>query len=247
MDNVHIFDGRKKPLIIAHRGASDIAPENTLKAFQIAIELEADYIEFDVRCSADGELVIIHDNCTLRTTKKLNWINQMSLEEIKLLNAGENETIPTLGELIKCTKGKVNYMCEIKVQGAIDNIVKLLDKSDLLDSSILISFKHNELLKLKNKYPQLRMGAIVPTAFGWLINWFKKKQTIFTANQNQFYAINPYHKIINSNYVSLAHKNNLKVFPWTVNSRKSIVKAINLEVDGILTNHIKKAKELLNS
>lgn len=237
----------KKPLIIAHRGASDIAPENTLKAFQMAIELEADYIEFDVRCSADGELVIMHDNCTLRTTKKLKWINRMNLEEIRSLNAGENETIPTLSDLIKGTKRKVNYMCEIKVRGIIDNVIKLLAENNLLDSTILISFKHDELLHIQTRYPHLKVGAIVPTAYGWLTNWFSKKQTITKAKHNQFYAINPHHMILNKNYVRLAHNQNLKVFPWTVNSHKSINRVIKLEVDGILTNHIKKTKEILSS
>ncbi|MEJ2296315.1 MAG: glycerophosphodiester phosphodiesterase [Candidatus Lokiarchaeota archaeon] len=237
----------KIPLIIAHRGSSDIAPENTLQAFQMAIELEADYIEFDVRCSADGELVIIHDNCTLRTTKKLKWINRMNLEEIKSLDAGENELIPTLNELIKYTKGKINYMCEIKVRGIIDNVVKLLAENNLLDSTILISFKHDELLHIQNQYPHLKFGAIVPTAFGWLTNWFVKKQTITTAKHNQFYAINPYYRIINRNYVRLVHNKYLKVFPWTVNSQKSINRVIKLGVDGILTNHIKKMKVILGS
>jgi glycerophosphoryl diester phosphodiesterase len=247
MNSTLNLDIQKKPLIIAHRGASDIAPENTLKAFQMAIELEADYIEFDVRCSADKELVIIHDNCTLRTTKTLKWINQMNLEKIKLLDAGENETIPTLSELIKCTKGKISYICEIKVRGIIDNVVKLLAKNNLLDSTILISFKHDELLQIQNQYPNLKLGAIVPTAFGWLTNWFVKKQTITTAKRNQFYAINPYHRIINRNYVRLAHNKNLKVFPWTVNSYKSINRVIKLKVDGILTDRVKKTKKILSS
>jgi glycerophosphoryl diester phosphodiesterase len=247
MNNTLNLDKNKKPLIIAHRGASDVAPENTLKAFKMAIEFEADYIEFDVRCSADGELVIIHDNCTLRTTKKLGWINQMNLEEIKSLDIGENERIPTLSELIKYTRGRTKYMCEIKVQGIIDNVVNLLAKNNSLDSTIIISFKHKELLHVQNRYPNLKIGAIVPTGFGWLTNWFVKKQTITRAKNNQFYAINPYHRIINKDYVRLAHNKNLKVFSWTVNSQKSIKRAIKLEVDGLLTNHIKKAKKMLNS
>lgn len=237
----------KNPLIIAHRGASDLAPENTIKAFQMAIELEADYIEFDIRRSSDRELVIIHDNCTLRTTKRLKWISRMSLKEIKLLDVGEGERVPTLEELINHTKGKINYMCEIKVDGIINQVVSVLNQAGVLDSTIIISFKHDELLKIQEEYPNVRISPIVPTRFGWLTNWFRRKKTILNANRHHFYALNPYHKLINKSYVEFAHEKDLKVFPWTVNSKKKMIKLINLGVDGFLTNHIQKIKEILNS
>ncbi|TFG26715.1 MAG: glycerophosphodiester phosphodiesterase [Promethearchaeota archaeon] len=237
----------KKILIIAHRGASKLTPENTLKAFNAAIDLGADYIEFDVRCSADGKLVIIHDNCTLRTTHKLKWINRMNLVQIKKLNAGEGERIPTLEELIEHTKGKVKYMCEIKIKGIIEKVVKILKEGGVVDSTILISFKHNELLKIQNHYPKLKMSAIVPSKFGWISSWLFKKRLILSKSKDKFYAINPFYFLVNKKFLNLAQKKNLRVFPWTVNTKRFLKKLINMEVTGILTDDIIKAKELINS
>ena len=180
-------------------------------------------------------------------TKKLNWINKMTLKEIKSLNIGESERIPTLRELIKYTKGKIKYMCEIKVKNTVDHAVKILDVAGMLESTIFISFKHDELLKIKKIYPNLKIGAILPTGFSWFYNWLTKKQSILKVEQNGFYAINPYHRLLNSKYIKLAHSKNLKVFPWTINSIKKLNKVFTMGIDGVLTNHIKKAIKIRES
>lgn len=168
----------KNPLVIAHRGANRLAPENTIKAFKIAIDLGADYIEFDVRQSADKELIISHDNCLLRTAHKIGWISRMKREKIKSLYVEKNERIPTLIELITETKGKINYMCEIKTKGISRKVADILKNQNVLKSTIMISFKHNEILEIQDEYPDLKLGAIVPTGFGWFTNWFQKKSNL---------------------------------------------------------------------
>ena len=135
----------RKVLLIAHRGASKLAPENTLKAFQKAIDLNADYVEFDVHQTKDGEIVIMHDGNTLRTTGYKGEINQMTLEELKKLDCGEGEKIPTLNELIKIAKGKIGLQLEIKAEGITNDIYKILKESDLLETTIISAFKHEEL------------------------------------------------------------------------------------------------------
>jgi glycerophosphoryl diester phosphodiesterase len=169
----------------------------------------------------------------------------MSLKQIKLLDVGEGEKIPTFQELVDHTKKKINYMCEIKVKGIIDEVLKILDETEMLDSTILISFKHHELLKIRDLYPNSKIGAIIPSRFGWLTNWFMKKQIITKINNNQFYAINPFHRLINRNFIKKAHEKNLRIFPWTINSKRKMKKVINMGVDGFLTNYVKKAKDLL--
>ena len=171
----------------------------------------------------------------------------MTLEEIKSLDAGEGEEIPTLKELIKDTKGRIKYMCEIKTYGIIEQVVRILGDSKILDSTILISFKHDELLKVQNTQPSLRTGAILPSGMGWLSNWFLKKKSILSINENMFYSINPYYRLVNQNYINLVHKKGLKVFPWTVDSNRKLEKLFKMGVDGILTNDIAKAKKLLES
>ena len=91
-------------IIIAHRGASNIAPENTLKAFKKAIELKADFIEFDVLETKDGKIVVCHDEEISRLTGRYGFVRDLSLEELKTFDFGEGEKIPTLQELIEITK-----------------------------------------------------------------------------------------------------------------------------------------------
>lgn len=235
---------RKEEIIfIAHRGASNIAPENTLKAFKKAIDLGADYIEFDVRESKDGEIVIIHDANVFRTTHKFGFVKQMSLEKIKRLNAGNGEIIPTLEEILVETKGKINYMCELKVKNISGKVINILKNHNALDSTILISFKHDELLKTQNCYSDLKFGAIVPTGLGWITNWFLKKRIISSISEKSFFSINPFFSMVNRKFLEFAHDKDLKVFAWTANSRRSLKKLIKLGVDGILTNNIKLLKD----
>jgi glycerophosphoryl diester phosphodiesterase len=236
---------KNNKLIIAHRGASNIAPENTLKAFELAIELGADFIEFDIRKTKDGEIVIMHDPSVFRTTHKLGFIKRLTLKKIKSLDAGDGEKIPTLKQLLQATKGKINYMCEIKVKNISGDVIKILSDFNVLDSTILISFKHKELLKSQNKHPNLKLGAIVPSGFGWITNWFFRKNLISSLAEKRFFSINPFSPLVNKRFVNFAHKKGLNVFPWTVNSKRKMKKLINMGVEGILTNNIKKLKDLV--
>ena len=89
-----------KPAIFAHRGASGSAPENTMAAFQLALQQHADGIELDVHLTADGQVVVIHDQDLSRTTNGQGMVDQLTLEELKHLDAGNGEQIPTLEEVL---------------------------------------------------------------------------------------------------------------------------------------------------
>ena len=95
------------PWIIAHRGASDDEPENTLRAFRRAIELGADMVELDVHLSRDGHVVVIHDDDVARTTDGTGEVPSLTLGELRRLNAGKGERIPTLQEVIDLVRGGV--------------------------------------------------------------------------------------------------------------------------------------------
>ena len=235
---------RRKNMLIAHRGASDLAPENTLKAFDLAIELGANFIEFDVRRTVDNEIVIMHDPGVFRTTHRLGFVKRLTLKKIKSLNAGNGESIPTLKELLQATKGKIGYMCELKVKGISEKVVKILSENNALDSAILISFKHKELLKCQIEHPELKLGAIIPSGFGWITNWFFRKKILTYLSEKNFFSINPFFPLVDKRFVDRAHESDLKVFPWTINSKSKMKKLSKMGVDGILTNHISKLKNL---
>ena len=209
----------KNILLIAHRGANKIAPENTIKAFQKAIDLKADYVEFDIHMSKDGKIVIMHDENTARTTGHKGIIREMTLAELKKLDCGEGEKIPTLDELIEIAKGKISLQLEIKAPGTAKKIVDILRKADLIESTIISSFDHDELLKVQKIEPKLKLAA--------LIIGVKKNKTIKEAIEHQFYAIHPLYRFVNNKFLEIAHNNNIKINAWTVDSPSSIRNLIN--------------------
>lgn len=227
----------KKILIIAHRGASKLAPENTLKAFQKAIDLGADYVEFDVHLSKDNEVVIMHDDNTERTTGVSGAINEMALEELKKLDAGEGEQIPTLDELIELAKGKIGLQLEIKAEGMAEIIIKKLKEAGLIESTLISSFNHDELLKVQKVEPTIKLAS--------LILGLKKKSTVEEAVEHNFHAIHPYYRFARQKLIDLAHEHDIKINTWTVDSKSRMRKLIESGVDGFITNDVEAAKQVL--
>ncbi|MFX0031424.1 MAG: glycerophosphodiester phosphodiesterase [Candidatus Hodarchaeota archaeon] len=235
-------EDKSQILIIGHKGASKLKPENTLIAFQKAIDLQADYIEFDIQASKDGEIVVFHDYDILRLTGMEGYIEDMTLNELKQLNIGEGEQIPTLQEVIKLTRGKIGLQIEIKCEDIGKKVIEMLRNTDLIESSIVSSFIHNELLRIQKMEPELRLGALISERVSDSKDLKKATKRVF---KKKFYAVHPYFTGVNQELVNYAHANNLKVNVWTVNERKDIERLINLGVDGIITDDIQLAKELI--
>jgi len=231
---------------MGHRGANKIAPENTLKAFKEAIRLGADYVEFDVQETINGEIVIIHDYNTLRTAGIEGIVKQMTLKELKKLNFGNGERIPTLLELIDLAKNKISLNCEIKAEAIAKTIIQIFQDADILDSTIISSFLHEELVKIQKIEPQLKLATLVPTEAEKFSDWTYKKKLIDYTSENNYYAINPLYKLADRQFIEYAHEKNVKVFPWTVDSGIAMRKLINSGTDGIITNDISRLKEVLN-
>ncbi|MHA1487947.1 MAG: glycerophosphodiester phosphodiesterase [Promethearchaeota archaeon] len=240
------MNSNNKIIIMGHRGASKIAPENTLKAFKEAIRLKADAVEFDAQETVEGEIVIIHDYDTLRTAGTEGIVKQMTLKELKKLNFGNGEQIPTLLELIQLAKGKISLNCEIKVEGIAKKIIHIFQDADILDSTIVSSFLHEELSKIQKIEPQLKLATLVPTEAGKFSDWNYKKKLIDFTSENNYYDINPLYKLADKQFIEYAHEKNIKVFPWTVDSGIAMKKLINMGTDGIITNDISRLKEVLN-
>ncbi len=235
---------KEKILVIGHKGASNIAPGNTLLAFRKAIELKADYIEFDIHKSLDGEIVIIHDNDTYSVTGKQGLIKELTLKEIQGLDAGSGEKIPTLIDLIKIAKDKINLQPEIKAPGLIDDLVHILMKNKLEKKTIISSFDISQLIKIKECEPRLKIGYLIPSELTRprILNRYIQK-----AVRNEFYAIHPHFTAISKEFVDNAHENNLKINVWTVNEEDEIIRLKALGVDGIITDDIELVHKLLGN
>ena len=232
-------------IIIGHRGASNIAPENTLKSFQKAIELGADYIEFDLHKSKDGAIVIMHDSNTFTTTGHKGSIKRMTLKELKKLNCGEGEQIPTLRETIELTKCKIGLQIEIKAKGMAEQLVSILREEDMIDSTIVSSFQHAELLKIKKIESTLKIATLEPIITDWSKDWSYLGGIINNAIRHNSYAIHPMYHLVNKKFIDFAHQNDLKINIWTVNSKAAMKKFIKMGIDGLITDDILKAKEVL--
>jgi len=197
--------------------------------------LNADYIEFDLQKTLNNEIIISHDANLLRTADKPKSLRDMSIEEIKKIDIGEGERIPTLHELMVTTKGKIKLQPEIIAPGIVDDLINILREEDLINTSIISSFDIAELLKVKKIEPRLKIGSLIPKA---LTKIRMVKRYVQRAIDNELYAIHPYYPIVDKEFVDFAHKNGLKVNVFTVNDEDMMKKLIKLGVDGIFTDDI---------
>ena len=160
-------------MITAHRGDQSAAPENTLSAFEAAIENGADYVELDVTETKDGILVILHDDSLMRTTGLEKNIWDVTYEETQKLDAGSwyladfaGERIPTLEEVIGLCKGKIKMNIEIKIAGYeskefVEKVVALIQREEILNQCIVTSFDYDTVRKVKELEPAIQVGLIL--------------------------------------------------------------------------------------
>ncbi|MHA1913341.1 MAG: glycerophosphodiester phosphodiesterase [Promethearchaeota archaeon] len=215
------------------------------------MELKADFIEFDVHQTSDNKIVVMHDGNTFRTTRRLGIIKNMTLEELKQLDCGDGEKIPTLEEVIKLAKNKISLNIEVKARGFAEELVNMIKEKGILETVIISSFKHDILLRIQKLDSRIKLASLEPSRVGWLHSWISRNKLLKDAIENKFFAINPFHVLVTKKFIKKAHKNNLKVFPWTVDSDLAIRKLMKLSaglemgIDGIITNKIYRAKEIL--
>jgi glycerophosphoryl diester phosphodiesterase len=231
-----------KPKIIAHRGASAAAPENTIAAFQLALDLQADGIELDVMLTADKQLVVIHDDTVDRTTNGSGRVADMTLEEIRALDAGEGEKVPTLSEVLDAFGGKLLINIELKNYTSIFDtlpveVSKLIESYGLIENVLISSFNPFNISRVRRRIPDAKLGLITQPeqAQHWIWRFF------------EYDSLHPYFKDVDAILVSALHARNRKVNAWTVDDPKEIKRLVDLQVDGIITNDPKGAQEVLRS
>ena len=142
----------------AHRGAMRHAPENTLAAFEKAIEFGTWRIECDVRRAGDGTLVMMHDATVDRTTDGQGEVAQMSLEALRRLRLGASGTVPTLDETLACARGRTRLLLELKDKGIAADVVAAVRTADMAAACTLISFHEEELREARRLAPEIAVG-----------------------------------------------------------------------------------------
>jgi len=159
--------------IVAHRGASAVAPENTMTAFRLAAEAGADLIELDVHLTADGEAVVIHDETLERTTNGRGLVGERTLAEIRALDAsrGAGEGVPTLEEVVAWARTRtLGLALEIKQPTAAlgrapyariaDRVAEVIAAHDLVDRAIVHSFDHPTVLRVRSLLPEVTTAVL---------------------------------------------------------------------------------------
>ncbi len=212
--------------IVGHRGALSPGPENTLRAINAGL-ICADYIEVDVRLSHEGVPVVIHDARLDRTTSGTGQVNDLTLKELKELDAGEGERIPTLKEVVPVIlhSGRGIFI-EIKEPGSEDIICKLI-RNFISEKVIVVSFHTESLLISETRLPGLKTGIIVPN----IPNHHQIQDAWF-----KFDLILPRLDYVCTEFVEQAHTSGTRVIPWLLNSRGELKKAIRMGVDGVITD-----------
>jgi glycerophosphoryl diester phosphodiesterase len=225
--------------VIAHRGASGYAPENTFAAFQKGLELGADMLELDVHLSRDGKVVVIHDHTLDRTTNGAGYVKDYSVKELKQFDAGKRfeayrgEKIPLLQEVFDLAKNRATFAIEIKncpiLYPEIEKkLVHLIEKNALVDHVIVIAFYHPSLKKIKQLNSDIRTGILY---VGALLEPWAVAETV-GAN-----ALHPRYEYTTADMVTEAHKRNYLVHPWTINNKMDMEQWISYGVDGITTEY----------
>jgi glycerophosphoryl diester phosphodiesterase len=230
-----------RPIIIAHRGDKTHAPENTLAAFKLAGENGADAVEFDVKLTADGRVIVLHDQTVNRTTNGNGKISQLSFAEVRALDAGvwfsekfTDERIPTLDEALE-TVGKQLYInieltnYATPFDGLVHKVVDLVKKHGLQNRLLFSSFFARNLKMTRSLLPQVPCGLLCMR--GKLGSWGRT----FTWRGNYF-AMHPYVTDVDSGLVLRVQATGKRVHVWTVNPEEDLKRMIGLGVDAIITD-----------
>ena len=217
----------RRVLRIGHRGAAGHAPENTLAAIQRGIDLGADFVEIDVRRTADGVLVALHDETVDRTTNGRGRVDRLSIQDLKTLDAGNGEYIPTVEEVLEVAAGRTGLMLELKVKGVAQKTVKAVQEAGFKEPVIYASFQHDELTNVRSFDPKASLMVL----FGRL-----PRAPVARAMRHRPSHVGLRHNTATRRLIDAFHDENLLVVVYTANSPRDIQQALSVGVDGVISN-----------
>jgi glycerophosphoryl diester phosphodiesterase len=223
---------------IAHRGASAYEPENTLRAFERAIQMGATMIELDIHLSMDVHPVVIHDAMVSKTTNGKGHISDMTLERIKELNAGKGEQVPTLTDVIVLARDRVKLYIELKGHRTLSPVLEALNSMSFVDQVIVSSYIPRLIKKAKFLDPTIRTSI--------LITWHGEREADFVKGALAVAAdyIHPCweneipnpSKLLTTDTISNIRRHGLGLITWHEERPTELQKLVKLGPDGICTN-----------
>lgn len=246
------MQGWTYPVIFAHRGASAHAPENTLGAFKLALELGAHGIELDAKLSADGDIVVIHDATVDRTTDGLGRVSHLTLAALRELDAGvkfsesyRGEKVPTLQEVFELVGSRAIINIELTnystpKDGLADRVCQLVKDFGLTKNILFSSFLPSNLKRTRKLLPEVPRGILAMG--GWLGFWAR----MFGIRYGKYQALHPKLDDVSVQQVAHVHRLGRRIFSWTVNAAEDMHRLFTWGVDGIFTDDPKLALEVLS-
>lgn len=231
-----------QPIIFAHRGASAHAPENTLAAFELALAHQTDAIELDVKLSADGQVVVIHDATVDRTTGVHGRVKDLTLAQLKSLDAGsffsekyKAEKIPTLEEVFAAVGNRAFINVELTNYSTprdhlVESVCHLVNKFGLQKRVLFSSFFGFNLSTARGLLPEVPRGLLAVD--GWLGAWARSFGFMF----GKYAALHPSMVDVTPQQVQRVHRLNRRIHVWTVNAADDMRRLFHWGVDGIFTD-----------
>jgi glycerophosphoryl diester phosphodiesterase len=221
-------------MVIAHRGASADAPENTLAAMELAISKGADWVEIDVQETRDGEVVVIHDSDLKKIAGSGLKVFDSSLAELQNVDIGSwkdpsysDQRIATLQQLLELCKDRINVLIELKYYGQEirleERVVNIVEAASMQDQIRIMSLSYPGIQKMKSIRPGWNVGLLASVTIGDI-----------TRLEADFFAVNA--NFANRAFIKHVHGRGRKVLVWTVNDPISMSAMMSKGVDGIITD-----------
>lgn len=220
--------------ILGHRGAAGYEPENTLRSFRRALALNVDGIELDVHCCRSGELVVIHDRTVDRTTNGTGEVAAQSYDQLRSLDAGQGEVIPTLNDVCQLVNKKVLIQIELKGGGTAIPTAQLIktyvaEHHWPLDTFFISSFDHQQLMDIRTQLPTIGIGLL----------FHGKLPSDFLAYVKPYAAqsIHISRTVVSQPLVKKIHEAGYRVLVYTVNSHDEGVRLRTWGVEGVTADY----------
>jgi glycerophosphoryl diester phosphodiesterase len=254
---------QRLPLVMAHRGGAGLWPENTMYAFERAVDLGVDMLETEIHSTADNILVLMHDNTVDRTTNGSGPIRAFTLEELKTLDAGYNWTsdggqtfpfrgsgitVPTLEEVFTALPtARINIDIKQEKPSLVEPLCKTIRTFDMTDKVMVASFNSKVLKAFRRVCPEVTTSAGTgEVAFFFMVNMVFLGAVYRPACQA--FQVPEYSsglRVLTKRFVETAHGLNLAVHVWTINEVTDMKRLLALGVDGIVTDYPDRLISLL--
>lgn len=242
-----------RPLILAHRGACFGAPENTMAAFRLAAEMGADGIELDVRLCKDDEAVVIHDSQIDKTTDGSGRLKDFTLAELQALDAGSwfgaeftGERIPTLAQVLHELGPRLIFNIELKTaslfsDGLEAEVVRLIEDTNMAHRTIVSSFSPMALWRVRRLNRHISIGLLYSSDQPF--DFYRRGLRSLVRP----HSLHPRWDTIDEKAVTAAHRQGLRMYPWTCNDLDALRRLIAWGIDGIITDRPDLMYDILQS